>query len=135
MAQATLKTVPVSNTLAPSIAAATLRVLDLIEAKPELRQKLQDNSQYFREKMTALGFNLVPGNHPIIPVMLGDAKLSQDFAARMLDNGIYVIGFFYPVVPHGKARIRTQMSAGHSKEDIDRAVEAFAKVGRELKVI
>lgn len=124
-----------SNTLAPSIAEASLTVLDILEQRPELRQKLHDNSRYFREKMTALGFNLVPGEHPIIPVMLGDAKLAQEFAAKMLEEGIYVVGFFFPVVPHGKARIRTQMSAGHSREEIDRAVDAFAKVGRALNVI
>ncbi len=124
-----------SNTLAPSIAAASLAVLDILENQPELRQKLHQNSSYFREKMSALGFQLVPGHHPIIPVMLGDAKLAQEFAARMLDHGIYVIGFCYPVVPHGKARIRTQISAGHSREDLDKAIEAFAKVGQELGVI
>jgi glycine C-acetyltransferase len=124
-----------SNALAPAIAAASIKVLDLIEADPELRMKVHKNSQYFREKMTALGFNLVPGFHPIIPVMLGDAKLAQAFAAKMLDYGIYVIGFSYPVVPVGKARIRTQMSAAHSFQDIDQAVEAFRKVGKELNVI
>ena len=107
----------------------------MIESGDALRKRLIENSRYFREKMTALGFNLVPGNHPIIPVMLGEAKLAQDFAAKMLEHGIYVIGFFYPVVPQGKARIRTQMSAAHTKEDIDRAVEAFAQVGKELKLI
>lgn len=126
-----------SNTLAPSIASATLKVLELIDSPygDELRKKLQRNSQYFREKMTKLGFQLVPGHHPIIPVMLGDAKLAQNFAAKMLDHGIYVIGFSFPVVPQGKARIRTQMSAAHSLEDIDKAVEAFKIVGRELGVI
>jgi glycine C-acetyltransferase len=124
-----------SNTLAPSIAAASLKVLDIVENQPDLRKKLEENSRHFRKKMTDLGFTLVPGNHPIIPVMLGEAQLAQDFAAKMLENGIYVVGFFYPVVPHGKARIRTQMSAGHSIEDIDKAIAAFAKVGRELKVI
>lgn len=124
-----------SNTLAPSIAAASIAVLDMLEADTDLRVRLEENSRYFRKKMNDLGFNLVPGNHPIIPVMLGDAKLAQDFAARMLQHGVYVIGFCYPVVPQGKARIRTQMSAGHTKEDIDRAVDAFAKVGRELQVI
>lgn len=124
-----------SNTLAPSIAAATLKALDLITGSNELRARLQENSRYFREKMTTLGFNLVPGNHPIIPVMLGDAKLAQDFAAEMLKLGVYVVGFAYPVVPQGLARIRTQMSAGHSKEDIDHAVAAFAKVGKALNVI
>jgi glycine C-acetyltransferase len=124
-----------SNTLAPSIAAASLAALDIVEKGGDLRQRLRDNSQRFREKMTRLGFNLIPGNHPIIPVMLGDAVLAQSFAQKMLDHGIYVIGFCYPVVPEGKARIRTQMSAAHSKEDIDQAVAAFEKVGRELKVI
>lgn len=124
-----------SNTLAPSIAAASLKVLDIVEEAHDRRKRLQDNSRYFREKMTALGFNLVPGQHPIIPIMLGDAKLAQNFAAQMLQEGVYVIGFFYPVVPQGKARIRTQMSAGHSREDLDRAIAAFEKVGRALKVI
>lgn len=124
-----------SNTLAPSIAAASLKVLDIVEQSNDRRQKIQENSRYFRDKMTALGFNLLPGSHPIVPVMLGDAKLAQDFAAQMLREGIYVIGFYYPVVPHGKARIRTQMSAGHSREDLDKAIAAFAKVGKNLKVI
>lgn len=124
-----------SNTLAPAIAAASLKVLDLIETDADLRLKLHKNSQYFRGKMTSLGFNLVPGSHAIIPVMLGDAKLAQEFAAKMLDEGIYVIGFSYPVVPAGKARIRTQLSAAHTINDIDQAVEAFQKVGKELKVI
>lgn len=124
-----------SNTLAPSIAEASLKVLDILEERPTLREKLHSNSRYFREKMSALGFNLVPGEHPIIPVMLGEAKLAQEFAARMLEEGIYVVGFFFPVVPHGKARIRAQMSAGHSHADIDHAVDAFAKVGRGLNVI
>lgn len=124
-----------SNTLAPSIASASIAVLDLLESDTNLRARLEENSRYFRKKMTDIGFNLVPGNHPIIPVMLGDAKLAQDFAARMLQHGVYVIGFCYPVVPQGKARIRTQMSAAHTKEDIDCAVEAFTKVGRELNVI
>ena len=104
-----------SNTLAPSIAAASLKVLDLIETSDDRRQRLQHNSRYFRERLETLGFQLIPGKHPIIPVMLGDAKLAQDFAARMLDEEVYVIGFSYPVVPHGKARIRTQMCANHTK--------------------
>ncbi|MCB1119582.1 MAG: glycine C-acetyltransferase [Chlamydiia bacterium] len=124
-----------SNTLAPSIAAGSIRAIDLVQHRPELRQKLFDNANYFRERMTALGFELVPGNHPIIPVMLGDAKLAQTFAAKMLEKGIYVIGFCYPVVPQGKARIRTQMSAAHSREDLDRAIEAFASVGHELNIL
>lgn len=124
-----------SNALAPAITAASLRVLDLLENGDDLRKRLFENADYFRSKMTALGFNLVSGKHPIIPVMLGEAKLAQDFAAKMLSHGIYVIGFYYPVVPQGKARIRTQMSAAHSREDLDRAIDAFAAVGRELKVI
>lgn len=124
-----------SNTLAPCIAAATIEVLKVLTESNILREKLQENSRYFREKMTALGFNLIPGNHPIVPVMLGDAKLAQEFAAEMLHHGIYVIGFCYPVVPQGKARIRTQMSAGHSKADLDQAINAFAEVGKKLKVI
>lgn len=124
-----------SNTLAPSIAAASVKVLDLIEQAHDRRERLQSNSRYFRDHMQQLGFNLITGNHPIIPVMLGDAKVAQDFAARMLNEGVYVIGFSYPVVPQGKARIRTQMCANHTQEDLERAIAAFAKVGRELGVI
>jgi glycine C-acetyltransferase len=124
-----------SNTLAPSIAAASIEVLNLIEQSDTGRQRLRENSVYFREKMTALGFTLVPGEHPIIPVMLGDAKLAQEFAARMLTHGVYVIGFCYPVVPQGKARIRTQMSAAHNLEDVQRAVDAFQAVGKEMQLI
>lgn len=124
-----------SNTLAPCITKTTISVIDLLEKNDSLRVKLQENSQYFRSKMSALGFNLVPGNHPIIPLMLGDARLAQDFAARMLEHGVYVIGFCYPVVPQGKARIRVQMSAAHSREDLDKAIEAFTLVGKDLKVI
>jgi len=124
-----------SNSLAPVIAVTSLKVLDLLESGDELRQKLRENSQYFRKNMTELGFNLVPGDHPIIPVMLGDAKLATEMANRLLKEGVYVIGFSYPVVPKGKARIRTQMSAAHEKEHIDCAIAAFEKIGRELKVI
>ncbi|MCH9625332.1 MAG: 2-amino-3-ketobutyrate coenzyme A ligase [Chlamydiales bacterium] len=125
-----------SNTLAPSIASASLEVFNLLETEGKtLRATLWRNAEYFRSKMTALGFELAGKNHPIIPVMLGDAKLTQVFAKKMLEEGIYVIGFFYPVVPQEAARIRTQISAGHSIEDIDRAVAAFEKVGRELNVI
>lgn len=124
-----------SNTVAPSIVAASIKVLEMLETQGELRERLKENSRYFREKMSRLGFTLVPGEHPIIPVMLGDAQLAQDFAAKMLEYGVYVIGFCYPVVPQGKARIRTQMSAAHSKADIDSAVAAFEKVGKLLKVI
>ena len=117
-----------SNTLAPSIVTATMQALDLIESSGHLRQQLKENTHYFREQMTRLGFQILPGEHPIIPVMLGDAKLAQEFAARMLEEGVYVVGFAYPVVPQGKARIRTQMSAAHTREDLDQALEAFASV-------
>lgn len=124
-----------SNTLAPSIAGASVAVLDMLSETTELRDKLETNTTYFREKMTAAGFDIKPGFHPIVPVMLYDAKLAQEFAAKMLDEGIYVIGFYYPVVPQGKARIRVQISAGHEKEHLDKAIAAFAKVGKELNVI
>ena len=124
-----------SNTLAPVIAATSLKVLDLLESQDDLRVKLKKNSAYFRREMEALGFELVPGVHPIIPVMLGDAKLASKMADMLLEEGIYVIGFSFPVVPRGQARIRTQMSAAHDTVHIDRAVAAFAKVGRSLGVI
>jgi glycine C-acetyltransferase len=124
-----------SNTLAPVIAATTLTVLDILERGDDLRVKLRDNSKRFRAGMEKLGFRLLPGDHPIIPVMLGDAKVASDMADRLLGEGIYVIGFSYPVVPKGQARIRTQMSAAHEPAHVDRAVEAFGKVGREMGVI
>lgn len=124
-----------SNTLAPSIVGASIEVLNMLSETTELRDKLESNTKYFREKMTAVGFDIKPGVHPIVPVMLYDAKLSQDFAARMLEEGIYVIGFYYPVVPQGKARIRVQMSAAHDMTHLDKAIAAFTKVGKELKVI
>jgi glycine C-acetyltransferase len=124
-----------SNTLAPVIAATSVKVLDMLEQSPESREKLHSNAAYFRSAMTQLGFDLVPGKHPIIPVMLGDAKLAQAMSARLLEEGVYAIGFFYPVVPQGKSRIRTQMSAALDKEHIDKAISAFSKVGRELGVI
>ncbi|WP_347251309.1 glycine C-acetyltransferase [Legionella sp.] len=124
-----------SNTLAPVIAHSSIAVLDLLENSNELAQKLKRNAQYFRKGMTELGFNLVSGEHPIIPVMLGDASLAGRMAERLLKEGIYVVGFSYPVVPKGKARIRTQMSAAHELEHLDKAINAFAKVGRELGVI
>lgn len=124
-----------SNTLAPVIAATSLKVLDLIEDGAMLRLRLRQNSDRFRAAMTKLGFRLVPGEHPIIPVLLGEAQLAQDMAAKMLDRGIYVIGFSYPVVPQGQARVRVQISAAHSSDNIDRAVSAFADVGREFGVI
>lgn len=124
-----------SNTLAPSITGASIAVLDMLSESTALRDKLESNTQYFRKAMTDAGFDIKPGVHPIVPVMLYDAKLSQTFAARMLEEGIYVIGFYYPVVPQGKARIRVQISAGHDKEHLDKAITAFAKVGKELGVI
>jgi glycine C-acetyltransferase len=124
-----------SNTLAPVITATSLRVLDLLEDGGALRQRLRDNTDFFRAGLEKLGFTLVPGEHPIIPVMLGDASLAQDMAARLLEKGIYVIGFSFPVVPKGQARIRTQMSAAHERAHLERALEAFAAVGRDLSVI
>lgn len=123
-----------SNTLAPSIAAASITVLDMLEKSNHLRKKLWENTDYFRKKMTAAGFNIIPGTHPIVPVMLGDARLAQSFAKKLLDHDIYVIGFCYPVVPKDKARIRTQISAAHSKGDLDHAIEAFTQVAKELGV-
>ena len=124
-----------SNSIPPFIAAATLRVLDMLEADTTLRARLWENAAHFRAGMAAAGFNLVPGEHPIIPVMLGDAKIASEFARQLLDEGVYVIGFSYPVVPQGKARIRTQMSAAHTREQLDRAVAAFSKVGKALGVV
>ena len=124
-----------SNTLAPAIVGASIKVLDILSKSTDLRDKLEWNAQYFRKGMEAAGFDLLPGEHPIIPVMLYDAKLAQSMAAKLLNEGIYVIGFFYPVVPKGKARIRVQLSAGHEKEHLDKAVAAFTKVGKELGVI
>ncbi len=124
-----------SNSIPPALAAAGIEVINILDKRDDLREKLRENARYFREKMSKLGFTLVPGEHPIIPVMLGDETLAQTFAKKMLEKGIYVIGFAYPVVPMGKARIRTQMSAAHSKADIDKAVECFEAVGKELKVI
>ena len=124
-----------SNSVAPAIAATSIAVLDLLENDASLRNQLWENASYFREQMSSLGFELKPGEHPIIPVMLGDAKLATSMADRLLAHGIYVIGFSFPVVPKGQARIRTQMSAGLNREHLEKAVNAFAEVGRELKVI
>jgi glycine C-acetyltransferase len=124
-----------SNTLMPAIAGASLKVFDMIDKGDALRGKLRDNAARFRSGMTKLGFTLAGADHPIIPVMLGEATLAQQMAEKMLERGIYVIGFSFPVVPKGQARIRTQMSAAHSPEDIDRAIDAFAETGRELGVI
>ncbi|RAK02661.1 2-amino-3-ketobutyrate coenzyme A ligase [Larkinella arboricola] len=124
-----------SNTLAPAIVGASLKVLEILQSSTALRDKLEANTRYFREAMTAAGFDILPGEHPIVPIMLYDAPLAQEFAARLLEEGIYVIGFFYPVVPKGKARIRVQISAGHEPEHLEKAVTAFTKIGRELGVI
>ncbi len=124
-----------SNTLAPSIVGASIKVLDLLSSSTALRDKLEDNTQFFRSEMTKAGFDILPGVHPIVPIMLYDAKLSQTFANRLLEEGIYVIGFFFPVVPKGLARIRVQISAGHEREHLEKAVAAFVKVGKELGVI
>jgi glycine C-acetyltransferase len=128
-----------SNTLAPAVAAGTLAVIDLLSSSTELRDKLERNQRRFRKMMSAAGFDIRPGDHPIVPIMFGkyenDARLAQEFAAKLLEEGIYVIGFSYPVVPRGQARIRVQLSAGHEDAHIDKAVAAFTKVGKALKLI
>ena len=123
-----------SNTLAPAICAASLKTIELLTSSTELRDKVHANTAYFREKLEKLGFDVLPGSHPIVVVMLYDAKVAAEFAARMLEKGIYVVGFSYPVVPQGKARIRTQISAGHEKADLDRAIEAFRQVKAEMGI-
>jgi glycine C-acetyltransferase len=122
-----------SNTLAPPIVAASIKALELLTESTELRDKLEENTKFFRAALTERGLTIKPGMHPIVPIMLGDAALSQKFAARMLEKGVYVIGFFYPVVPHGTARVRTQVSAAHSREDLEFAVKAFAETNDELR--
>jgi glycine C-acetyltransferase len=124
-----------SNTLAPSIVGASIAVFDMLTETTELRDKLERNTKYFREKIAAAGFDIKPGEHPIVPIMLYDAVVAQNFAAKLLDEGIYVIGFFYPVVPKEQARIRVQLSAAHELHHIDKAVNAFSKIGKELSVI
>ncbi|NIM89692.1 MAG: glycine C-acetyltransferase [Candidatus Aminicenantes bacterium] len=128
-----------SNTLAPAVVGASIAVFDLLSKTTELRDKLENNTTYFREKMTEAGFDITPGVHPIVPIMLGkfenDAKLSQDMARELLTEGIYVIGFYYPVVPRGQARIRVQLSAAHEREHLDKAIEAFTKIGKKYNVI
>ena len=121
-----------SNTVAPAICAATIRTIELLEESTALRDKVHENARYFRAEMEKLGFDLLPGEHPIVPVMLYDPKVAHEFAKRMLDKGVYVVAFCYPVVPKGKDRIRTQISAGHTKEDIDLAVKAFGEVKQEM---
>ena len=124
-----------SNTVAPSIVGASIAVLDMLSETTDLRDRLESNTKYFREKMTAAGFDIKPGDHPIVPIMLYDAVLAQDFASALLEEGIYVIGFFFPVVAKGQARIRVQLSAAHEQKHLDAAIEAFIKVGKKLKVI
>lgn len=124
-----------SNSLAPSITGASIRVLDLLSSSTALRDKLEVNTLRFREGMTKAGFDILPGIHPIVPIMLYEAQIAQEFAARLLKKGIYVIGFFFPVVPKGKARIRCQISAAHETEHIDKAIEMFTQVGHELGVL
>lgn len=124
-----------SNSLAPSITGASIAVLDMLSETTTLRDKLEYNTKYFRKKMTEAGFDIRPGDHPIVPIMLYDAVVAQDFAARLLNEGIYVIGFFYPVVPKGQARIRVQLSAGHEQDHLDKAIAAFTKIGKELGVL
>ena len=124
-----------SNSLPPHVVAAGTKAFQMLDAAGELRERLRENTAYFRERMAAAGFELRPGDHPIVPVMLHDAPLAQRFADRLLDEGIYAIGFFFPVVPRGEARIRTQLSAAHTREHLDRAIDAFTRIGRELGVI
>ena len=124
-----------SNTLAPSIVGASIAVMDLLSETTELRDKLEHNTKYFRTKMTEAGFDIKPGDHPIVPIMLYDAVVAQTFAAKLLEQGIYVIGFFFPVVPKGQARIRVQLSAAHDQQHLDKAIAAFTKVGKELGVL
>jgi glycine C-acetyltransferase len=124
-----------SNTLPPPLVAAGIRVFEMLSATTSLRDRLEENTRYFRSAMSETGFDIKPGTHPIVPVMLYDAPLAQEFAARLLDQGIYVIGFFYPVVPQGEARIRVQISAAHEQEHLDRAIDAFTRVGRDLDVL
>ena len=124
-----------SNALPPPVVGAAIKAIELAERGDDLRRRLFDNARNFRAAMTKAGFDLLPGEHPIIPVMLGEARLAQDLASRLFDDGVYVTGFFYPVVPQGKARIRTQMSAGLSPGDIDRAVAAFTRAGKAMQII
>lgn len=124
-----------SNTVAPSIVGASIKVMELLSASTALRDKLEKNTQWFRTAITAAGFDIIPGEHPIVPIMLYEAPLAQEFARRLLNEGIYVIGFFYPVVAQGKARIRVQISAAHEQEHLEKAVKAFTKIGKELEVI
>ena len=124
-----------SNALAPSIVKASMVALDIIENEPERRERIKENTQYFREKMAALGFSLKGNSHPITPVMLGDAEVAQKMSKELLEHGLYAVGFFYPVVPKGQARIRLQITSEHNKEQLDKAVDIFEKIGKSLGVI
>jgi glycine C-acetyltransferase len=124
-----------SNTLAPSIVGGSIAVLEMLTQTTELRDKLENNTKYFRSKMTEAGFDIKPGDHPIVPIMLYDAVLAQTMAAKLLEEGIYVIGFFFPVVAKGQARIRVQLSAAHEEKHLDKAIAAFTKIGKELGVL
>jgi len=124
-----------SNTLAPSIVGASIAVFDLLSETTELRDKLEENTRFFRKAMTEAGFEIAQGDHPIVPIMLYEAVIAQDFAAALLEEGIYVIGFFFPVVPKGKARIRVQISAAHERAHLEKAVQAFTRIGKSLGVI
>jgi glycine C-acetyltransferase len=124
-----------SNTVAPSIVGASIAVLDMLRSTTELRDQLEYNTQYFRKEMTAAGFDIKPGDHPIVPIMLYDAVLAQQFAAQLLEEGVYVIGFFFPVVAKGQARIRVQLSAAHTQAHLEKAIAAFIKVGKKLAVL
>jgi glycine C-acetyltransferase len=124
-----------SNSLPPHVVAAAIKVFNMLASAGDLRDQVKENTRYFREQMTAAGFDIKPGVHPIVPVMIYDAKKAQAMATALLEEGIYVTGFFYPVVPQGQARIRTQMSAAHTREHLDHAIAAFTKVGRQLGVI
>ena len=124
-----------SNSIAPPVAAATIQVLDLLEGSADLRERLQTNTVYFREQIKGLGFNLIPGEHPIIPIMLGEAPLAVTLAERVQAQGVFVVAFAFPVVPHGKARIRTQISAAHTREQLDQVIQAFGRAGRDLAII
>jgi glycine C-acetyltransferase len=124
-----------SNTLAPAIVGASIEVFNMLSETTELRDRLEENTRYFRSQMTQAGFDIKPGEHPIVPIMLYDAPLAQHFADRLLDKGIYVIGFFYPVVPKGQARIRVQLSAAHQRHHLDQAIQAFTETGKELGVL
>ena len=124
-----------SNSLPPMMVYTTLKVLDLLQERPDLRDRLMENTRYFRDQMTAAGFDIKPGEHPIVPIMLYEARVAQEMARDLLEAGIYVIGFSYPVVPEGQARIRVQISAAHSHEQLDQGIAAFAQVGRQYGVI